>query len=159
MPKLGVHSAPEYVVGTETSGSPVVAEAALAVSIAEPPPIARSAVGAGRHLDPVRRHLAHVPAVGELDDRVPARARDEERPLDPELGEHRGQLGERPADDHGSRSRANSTNARAARVSARPLRGRGRSRASSSSPSTRASASVPAARSDSTDEREMNVTP
>ena len=47
-PKLGAHSAPEYVVGTETSGSPVAAEAAFAVSIAEPPPTASEPVGAGR---------------------------------------------------------------------------------------------------------------
>src|SRR5581483_9432747 len=40
-PKPGVHSAPEYVVGTETSGRPLCAEASFAVSIAEPPPTAR----------------------------------------------------------------------------------------------------------------------
>src|SRR5262245_54067238 len=42
MPKARVHSAPEYVVGTETTGRPVWDDAFLAVSIAEPPPIARS---------------------------------------------------------------------------------------------------------------------
>src|SRR5581483_1459409 len=41
-PKPGVHSAPEYVVGTETSGRPVCEEAFFAVSIAEPPPTASS---------------------------------------------------------------------------------------------------------------------
>ena len=59
----------------------------------------------------------------------------------------------------GARPRANSTNARAARVSARPLARTRKISRSSSSPSTRASASVPAARSASIEEREMKVTP
>ena len=65
---------------------------------------------------------------------IPALARDEQRPFDAELGEHAGQLRERPADDQdagsvepradhcsGARSRANSRKARVLRVSARPL--------------------------------------
>src|SRR5215217_3142161 len=40
-PKNGAHSDPAYVVGTETSGSPDAADAALAVSTALPPPTAR----------------------------------------------------------------------------------------------------------------------
>src|SRR5215213_6013119 len=40
-PKNCDHSEPEYVVGTDTRGSPDAAEAALAVSIALPPPTAR----------------------------------------------------------------------------------------------------------------------
>src|SRR3954453_5903044 len=46
-PKLVAHSAPEYVVGTETTGRPVAAEAAFAVSIAEPPPTASSESASG----------------------------------------------------------------------------------------------------------------
>ena len=38
--EAGAHSAPEYVVGTETTGSRVAAETAFAVSIALPPPSA-----------------------------------------------------------------------------------------------------------------------
>src|SRR5580765_7641016 len=41
-PKVGVHSAPEYVVGTDTTGKPVDEDANFAVSIAEPPPTASS---------------------------------------------------------------------------------------------------------------------
>ncbi len=49
MPKYGVHSEPEYVVGTATSGSPVAAETAFAVSIALPPPTpTRPSASAGR---------------------------------------------------------------------------------------------------------------
>ena len=43
IPKYGVHSAPAYVVGTATSGRPVAAETAFAVSIALPPPRPTSA--------------------------------------------------------------------------------------------------------------------
>src|SRR5437660_848868 len=43
IPKKGVHSAPEYVVGTETTGKPVSVDTALPRSIALPPPIGSSA--------------------------------------------------------------------------------------------------------------------
>jgi hypothetical protein len=39
-PKNGVHSAPAYVVGMETTGRPVCTETALVVSITLPPPSA-----------------------------------------------------------------------------------------------------------------------
>src|SRR5215212_3744930 len=42
IPKLGAHSAPEYVVGTETTGRSVAADTALARSMALPPPTASS---------------------------------------------------------------------------------------------------------------------
>src|SRR5439155_13136489 len=91
---------------------------------------------------------------------LPPVARDEQRPLDVELGENRGELAEVPADDHvGRRERANSTNAWAARVSARPLARTRKISRTGSRPRTRAIAIVPAARSDSIAVREMNVTP
>src|SRR5947208_5976530 len=42
IPKLVAHSAPAYVVGTETTGSPVATETAFARSIVLPPPTASS---------------------------------------------------------------------------------------------------------------------
>ena len=100
--------------------SPVAADAGLRGVDRRAAADREERVGVGRNLDPVRRHLRPAGDARHVE-RVPARARDEERPLEPELGEHRRQLGERPADDHASRGRANSTNACAARVSARPL--------------------------------------
>ena len=62
MPKYGVHSDPAYVVGTATSGRPVAADTALAVSIALPPPSptrpSRSAAAVGRRRDDVERARA-----------------------------------------------------------------------------------------------------
>src|SRR5262249_11986731 len=116
-------------------------------------------VGLLRHLDAVGGDLGPAADVQGHVEVVPARAGDHEWALDPGLGERVRQLVEAPADDHVSRSRATSTNARAARVSDRPAaRTRWISR-SRSSPATRASTSVPAARSSSIDAREMNVTP
>ena len=111
-----------------------------------------------RNLHAMRRHLGPPLDVRQIED-LPACARDHERPLDPRLRQHRRQVVEAPADDHERRSRANAVNARAARVSARPDARTRRISRSSSSCSTRASTSVPAARSFSIDEREMNVTP
>ena len=160
-----VHSAPAYVVGTETSGSPVAAETALPRSIALPPPTASmpSAAARGGHGlgDAIRRHLAPD---GDAARRA-ARGR-------PSAGSRRAAATRprpprrlRPASRAPSgRSRRaararTSTNACATRVSARPLaRTSGTSRAGSS-PSTRTTASVPAARSASIAMREMNVTP
>src|SRR5438094_2452206 len=90
----------------------------------------------------------------------PALARDEQRLSDSKLAEHAGELGETPADDHAGRcSRAKETNARATRVSLRPLpRARKISR-TGSSPRTRAVATRPAARSASIARREMNAMP
>ena len=116
-------------------------------------------VGARSHLDPVGRNLRPNPGKREPDEALPARARDEERPLDPECLEHTGQLVERPADDHARRPRANSTNDRLARVSARPAARTSWISRCRSSPSTRASASVPASSSVSIEVLEMNVTP
>ncbi len=157
-PKDGVHSAPEYVVGTETSGSDEAAEAAFAVSIALPPPTAR--MPSARRGTSIRsegissqRHSAGMPSSFQrgLETRsgrsMPTSARSV------------GQLFEAPADDHPSRSPANFTNASAARVAARPVARTSEISRTGSSPSTRASAIVPAARSDSIADREMKVTP
>ncbi len=122
------------------------------------------AVGEVGHVRQLGRDLAEEPRAGRQLEVTPARARDHERVLDPDVGEQGRKLVEPPANDHagsfsGGRSRANWTKALAARVSARPL---ARTRwiwRSSSSPSTCASTSVPAARSFSTDDREMKVTP
>ena len=160
IPKVGVHSAPEYVVGTETRGSPVSAEIAFAEVDRASAADCQDAVGAlgqvdGVH-DPVGRHLA--PLGGHPHGRIPARARDEERTGGTELRKHTFELAEAPADDH-SRARANSTNASATRVDTRPpARTREISR-DGSRPRTRASASVPVSSSRSTAVREMNVTP
>src|SRR5205814_9210185 len=90
----------------------------------------------------------------------PARACDEERRLDPELARDVGELGQAPADDHrGSRARAYSRKARAARVSLRPVARATTISRTGSSPRTRAAVSVPAARSASIAVREMKVTP
>src|SRR5437899_3649789 len=108
----------------------------------------------GRYLPPARRSLDRKLL------RLPPVARDEQRPLDPELREHGAELPEPPADDHfGSRERANSTNACAARVSTRPLERTRRISRTGSSPRTPAVAIVPAAMSDSIAVREMNATP
>src|SRR5262249_57751940 len=93
------------------------------------------------------------------DEAQPARASDEEGLRDPELGEDVLEVVERPADDQASRSRANSTKARLALVSARPAARTSWISRPRSSPPTRASASVPASSSDSIEVREMNVTP
>src|SRR5439155_16418339 len=90
----------------------------------------------------------------------PPLARDEERPPDAQLGEHGGQFAQPPPDDHDGRcSRANATNARAARVSLRPLARASKISRTGSSPRTRAVAITPAARSASTARREMKVIP
>src|SRR5205823_10696115 len=71
--------------------------------------------------DPVSRHLR--PAAGRIDAEVeprPALARDQEGPADAKLFKECGQLGQRTANDQTRRSRANSTNASAARVGVRP---------------------------------------
>ena len=118
-----------------------------------------SGCSGGNLADPVRRQL--IPPAdgpGHPRMRVPL-ARQEVRMLDPELGQHGGQLAESPADDHAIRPRANSTNASAARVGVRPAARAREISLVASSPSTRAAVSVPAASSGSTADREMNVTP
>ncbi len=152
------------MVGTETIGSPEPAEIALVRSIALPPPRASSpspTLG-GLHcvVDSVGRHLG--PDTGDLDGKPigrPAVARHEERPLDAELGEQAGQLGETPANLHQTRVLAKSTNASDRRVPTRPLARTSEIWRVGSSPRTRAVASLPAASSASTAAREMNVTP
>src|SRR5215211_547889 len=60
-PKNCDHSEPEYVVGTDTRGSPDAADAALAVSIALPPPTARmpsTPPGTSMRWDGISFHLA-----------------------------------------------------------------------------------------------------
>ena len=114
-----------------------------------------------RLLDARRRHLAPAPAELERQlDLVPARARDQHRSADTDLladlgDERRGP----PADDHRSLVLANSTNAWAERVSARPPERTSKISRAGSSPSTRATATVPAATSSAIAAREMNVTP
>jgi hypothetical protein len=93
-----------------------------------------------------------------------APGRDEHEPSKPELPRDLAQLGERPepeAEDRlqPNRSRANSMKASAARVDDRPAPRASEISRVASIPFTRASASVPAASSDSTARREMNVTP
>ena len=78
-------------------------------------------VGVDGYVDVHRGHLRPPGDVRHVE-RAPPLARDHERPCDAELGERRAELADPPADDHGSVSRANSTNARAARVSVRPRR-------------------------------------
>src|SRR5471032_1453253 len=92
-------------------------------------------------------------------ERIPARAGDEQRCADVELAEHLRQRVESPADDHPSRDLANSTNACATRVSARPAERTSEIVREGSRPSTRPTSTVPAAMSASIAEREMNVTP
>src|SRR6266705_1284492 len=107
-----------------------------------------------RYFRPARRR-AHA----ETPVRPPL-ARNQQRPPDAQLGEHGGQLAQAPPDDHdGSCSRANATNARAARVSLRPLARASKISRTGSSPRTRAVAITPAARSASTARREMKVIP
>ena len=153
-PKNVVHSAPEYVVGTETSGKPLAAEAAFAVSIALPPPtatIVSTPSGTRIRCEGTSSHRS-----GSVENVTPAWAGDDERPIARELR----QFGEAPADDHfASSARANSTNASAARVAVRPAARTREISRFASSPSTFADVSVPAASSDSTAEREMNATP
>ena len=90
IPKYGVHSAPAYVVGTATSGRPVAAETAFAVSIALPPPRPTSRAGAGflraddRSVHPgsLRVRPDVVKALGDGESEVaPAVGRHEQRPL------------------------------------------------------------------------------
>ena len=120
--------------------------------------VARPGGGVGdtarRHLRPPRRRLERQVLL------PPALARDEERPLHAELLQDPRQRRDAPADDHdGRRVRAKSTNACAARVSARPLERTRKISRTGSRPRTRADAIVPAARSASRAVREMNVTP
>ena len=117
-------------------------------------------VGLGRDLDPVGRDLRPARGVRQVE-RVPALARDEQRPLDAELREHGGQLGRATSGRSSSACARARTRGRRGRSASRRGRwsGRGRCRARAASPSTRAAASVPAARSDSTDVLEMKVTP
>ncbi len=89
-----------------------------------------------------------------------ALARHEQRRTIPKLGEKRAEPVDTPANDHvASRSRAKATNASATRVRARPVAEAREISRVASRPSTRASVSRPAASSDSTAVREMNVTP
>src|SRR5512132_2417359 len=116
------------------------------------------AVDALRRLDPVGRDL--LPARRRVDaELVPARAGNEKRAADSELAEEAGQLMEAPADDHGTFSRANSTNASATRLGVRPVERTSEISRVGSRPFTRAAARLPLASSGSIDEREMNVTP
>ena len=167
MPKYGVHSEPEYVVGTATSGRPVAADTAFAVSIALPPPtatrpsaFAAASVAAVTTSTGAWRRTSREPFCdGEIHGRE-AFARDEQWTVDAELAEERAERVEPPADDHeASRSRAKATNASATRVRARPVAEASEISRVASRPSTRASVRRPAARSDSTAVREMNVTP
>ena len=89
----------------------------------------------------------------------PAPARDEERPRGADLVEDAAKRLETPADDHASRSRAKATKASASLVGDRPAARTSEISRAGSRPSTRAAPIVPAARSASTAEREMNVTP
>ena len=153
-PKNDVHSAPEYVVGTETSGRPVAADAALPVSIALPPPIATivsTPSGTSIRCDGTssqRSAASSTPrqrGLATTNGRSPASA---------------GQLVDAPADDHPASLRARELDERVR--GARGVRPDARTSEISrfaSSPSTRAAVSVPAASSGSTAEREMNVTP
>ena len=112
----------------------------------------------GGLLDADRGHLA--PPADRLDRELPARAGDEQRrPSHARLVADGANAVEPPADDHARRDRANSTKACATRVSARPAERTSEISREGSSPSTRATATVPAARSASIAEREMNVTP
>src|SRR5262245_9411597 len=113
----------------------------------------------GDLVDPVTGHLGPEPYRGQVE-RGPALARDEKRPLDPELVQQAGKLPQPPTDNHEeSFARAKSTNASAARVGDRPAGRTSEISRMGSCPLTRAAASVPAASSASTPEREMNVTP
>src|SRR5947208_5234807 len=111
--------------------------------------------------DPFRGHLGPAcPRPNSELGLVPAVARDEERLGDAQLREHHGQLADAPADDHaGTRSRANETNARAARVSLRPLERARKISRTGASPRTRAVAMRPASRSASIASREMKAMP
>ncbi len=62
-------------------------------------------IGIVRHLDAMRGDLRPGGDLRQVEE-VPARARNQERTIDPDLGEGRRQVVEAPADDHGSRSRA-----------------------------------------------------
>src|SRR5204862_5828300 len=122
-----------------------------------------SVAGAGLRdgiVEPVRRHLAPARVwVKRKLQSIPARARHDQRRADAEGADDLRQRVEAPADDHASRVRANSTNACATRVSARPPERTSQISRDGSSPATRAVATVPAPRSASIAEREMNVTP
>src|SRR5918995_1533932 len=97
-PKNGVHSAPEYVVGTETSGKSRAADAAFAVSIALPPPTATTAstpAGTSIRWDGIssQRAAGAIPrssqrGLGNNRHAVPCRNRGLDRLLQPELELH-----------------------------------------------------------------------
>ena len=114
----------------------------------------------GDHVDrSVAPHVAEPLRDGEIHCRE-ALTRDEQWTVDAELAEERAECVEPPADDHeASRPRAKATNASATRVRARPVAEAREISRVASRPSTRASVRRPAARSDSTAVREMNVTP
>ena len=136
------------------------------MSIALPPPTrdepVRPGCGSRRLADRLDRrmpsHAGEARRHGEVE-LGEALAGDQQRTSDPELGEDTGELRKAPADDHGNLPRAKSTNASATRVRVRPAPEASEISRLASRPSTRASASVPAASSDSTAVREMNVTP
>ena len=131
MPKYGVHSAPAYVVGTATSGRPVAAETALAVSIALPPPSADEAVrsaaasvaAATISTGACRRTPAKRAATGSSSSANRAVVTSSGRSI-PSSASSGAELLEPPANDHAaSRSRAN-VDERLGDARARPARRR-----------------------------------
>ena len=83
-PRPSTSSAPRRAAG------PLCAEAALPVSIAEPPPTASEPVRLGRRPRSASEGTSvHQPTCGRSSDAAQRAARDQERPLDAELGERR----------------------------------------------------------------------
>ena len=116
----------QYVVGMETSGSPVAAETAFAVSIALPPPSAtRPSAPAACSVaasTPVRSACDCAPWKRPATGRSSARQRSVEISSGrsaPTSSSTSGELGEPPADDHEC-DRAKARNSSAARLGARP---------------------------------------
>ena len=150
MPKNAVHSAPEYVVGIETTGSDVSAETAFAVSIALPPPSATSTSAPavrrcrGHLADPVGRQLA-PPADGARHPRLQRAARSRAvrvaRPRARRAGRRARRVPQRTI-TRCVRARTRRTRRRRGSPSGRS-RARARSPASRSSPSTRAAVERP----------------
>ena len=165
--RSAVHSAPAYVVGTQTSGRPVAAETALPRSIALPPPSASEPVAAAAsRAAPSSRSSApatQTPCSGET-----GRSRSPQRRLatssgrsDADVDEDAAELVQPPADDHAVRAApANARNASARAASARrPVARTSRSRAPARAPRRAPRPACPPRARASTDGREMKVTP